>query len=425
MTVSCAGLGFRIAVLIPCYNEAIAIPKVVADFRASLPDARIYVYDNDSSDGTIAAAREAGAVVRAERLQGKGHVVRRMFSDIEADIYVLVDGDDTYDAQAVPDKVNLLLQDHLDMVSAARVTELNDAYRRGHRLGNVVLTGIVRSIFGNRISDLLSGYRVFSRRFVKSCPALAAGFETETEFCVHALELRMPIGEVLTQYSVRPSGSASKLRTYVDGWRILRMIVVLVKEERPLQFFAVGGIVLLLLGLGFGIPVVTEFMRTGDGAARADGRSGDRVRGAIIPVVRVRPRAGFGCTRPQGNQAAGLSRDSRVGRSGRAPRGRGSRTTAAIGAFSIIAARAARCSSFNRDGWPGALRSIRPAAPFSFHRSTQSRTTCSVTPPAAAPPSGWCHRKSSQASLADGPDQGPCSPAQAGAASQSGRYGFG
>lgn len=253
----------RLAVLIPCFNEEIAIGKVVADFRASLPDARIYVYDNNSSDGTVAVARKAGAVVRSESLQGKGHVVRRMFADIDADIYVLVDGDDTYDASAAGGMVHLLLDGHLDMVSAARATDEDEAYRRGHRLGNLVLTGIVSRIFGNRISDVLSGYRVFSRRFVKSFPALAAGFETETEFSVHALELRMPVGEVQTRYRVRPTGSTSKLRTYADGWRILRTIVVLVKEERPLQFFALAGLVLLVVGLILGIPVVIEFMRTG------------------------------------------------------------------------------------------------------------------------------------------------------------------
>jgi hypothetical protein len=174
-----------------------------------------------------------------------------------------VDGDDTYDAQAAPDMVNLLLENHLDMVSAARTTEEDDAYRRGHRLGNRALTGIVRLIFGKRISDVLSGYRAFSRRFVKSFPALAVGFETETEFSVHALALRMPIGELRTQYRVRPMGSASKLRTYADGWRILQTVVILVKEERPLQFFALAAFALLVVGLGFGIPVVLEFMRTG------------------------------------------------------------------------------------------------------------------------------------------------------------------
>lgn len=255
--------GVRLAVLIPCHNEAVAIAKVVADFRASLPNARIYVYDNNSSDATIAVARAAGALVRSEPLQGKGNVVRRMFADIEADVYVLVDGDDTYDAMVAPDMVRMLLEQRLDMVSGTRIDEAVEAYRRGHRLGNAVLTGMVRWLFGKRLSDVLSGYRAFSRRFVKSFPALAAGFETETEFSVHALELRMPIGELPTAYRVRPMGSASKLRTYVDGWHILRTIVVLVKEERPLQFFSLAGLALLLFGLLLGLPVVVEFMRTG------------------------------------------------------------------------------------------------------------------------------------------------------------------
>jgi glycosyltransferase involved in cell wall biosynthesis len=252
-----------VAVLIPCYNEAAAIAKVVTDFRAVLPSARLYVYDNNSSDKTAAAARAAGAVVRTETLQGKGHVVRRMFADVEADVFVLVDGDDTYDAAMAPTMVQLMLDRQLDMVTGARVTEEEAAYRRGHRLGNAVLTSLVRWIFGNRVSDMLSGYRAFSRRFVKSFPALAGGFETETEFTVHALELKMPIGEVVTAYRGRPPGSVSKLRTYADGIRILRSIVLLVKEERPLQFFALIGAALLLAGLGVGLPVVVEFVRTG------------------------------------------------------------------------------------------------------------------------------------------------------------------
>ncbi len=249
--------------LIPCHNEVLAIPKVVADFRAALPDATIHVYDNNSTDGTGDAARAAGAVVRREMLQGKGHVVRRMFADVEADIYVLVDGDDTYDAAAAPAMVGLLLDEGLDMVIGARVTDIAAAYRPGHRLGNRVLTGMVAAIFGNRVSDMLSGYRVFSRRFVKTFPALATGFETETEFTVHALELRMAIGEVRTAYRDRPAGSQSKLRTYTDGARILRTIVILVKEERPLQFFSLAGLALLLLGVGLGIPVVLDFLATG------------------------------------------------------------------------------------------------------------------------------------------------------------------
>jgi len=253
----------RVAVIIPCYNEAVAIPKVVADFRAVLPDAAIYVYDNNSSDGTGEVARAAGAIVRRETLQGKGNVIRRAFADVDADLYVLVDGDDTYEAAAAPRMIEALLREGLDMVNGARVTDIEKAYRPGHRLGNLVLTGMVRAVFGDRISDMLSGYRVFSRRFVKSFPALAGGFETETEFTVHALDLKMPVGEVRTAYKDRPAGSTSKLRTYSDGVRILRTIVVLVKEERPLQFFSVCGLVLLLLAFVFGVPVVAEFLRTG------------------------------------------------------------------------------------------------------------------------------------------------------------------
>ncbi|WP_240757010.1 glycosyltransferase family 2 protein [Roseicella aquatilis] len=253
----------RIAVLVPCYNEEVAIPRVVRAFRAALPGATIYVYDNNSRDRTVEVARAAGAVVRTEMLQGKGHVVRRMFADIEADIYVLVDGDDTYEAAAAPRMVAKLIEDRLDMVTGIRISSIEEAYRPGHRLGNLMLTGMVRSIFGNRITDMLSGYRVFSRRFVKSFPALAAGFETETEFTVHALELMLPVGEVRTAYKERPAGSASKLRTFSDGWRILRAIVALVKREKPLPFFSWISAGLLLLGLGLGLPVVWTFLETG------------------------------------------------------------------------------------------------------------------------------------------------------------------
>lgn len=251
-----------IAVLIPCHNEAAAIAHVIAGFRAALP-AAIYVYDNNSTDGTVAAAREAGAHVRREALQGKGHVVRRMFADIEADIYVLVDGDGTYDAAMAPAMVRKLLDEGLDMVTGTRIPAGVAAWRPGHRLGNRVLTGVVAAIFGNRVTDMLSGYRVFSRRFVKSFPALATGFETETEFTVHALELRMAVGELATRYADRADGSASKLRTYSDGLRILSTIVGLVTQERPLQFFGLAGVLLLLAGIGAGVPVVLEFLRTG------------------------------------------------------------------------------------------------------------------------------------------------------------------
>lgn len=253
----------RVAVLIPCYNEAVAIPRVVAGFRAALPDAAIYVYDNNSRDGTRAAAAAAGAVVRGESLQGKGNVVRRMFADIEADIYVLVDGDDTYDAAAAPAMVRLLQEERLDMVTGIRVTEIEAAYRPGHRFGNLLLTGMVRLIFGDRITDMLSGYRAFSRRFVKSFPALAHGFETETEFTVHALELRLPVGELKTSYRDRPPGSVSKLSTFRDGWRILRTIVSLVQRERPLAFFGIIALLLGALGVVLFLPVLNEYLRTG------------------------------------------------------------------------------------------------------------------------------------------------------------------
>ena len=257
----------RIAVLIPCYNEEVAIGQVVRDFAGALPDARIFVYDNNSKDRTREVAVLAGAVVRTETLQGKGHVVRRMFSDIEADAYVLVDGDGTYDAAAAPEMVRRLLAEQLDMVNAQRIEMEGEgpvgAYRRGHRTGNRVLTGLVRCVFGDRIKDMLSGYRVFSRRFVKTFPALASGFETETEFTIHALDMWMPIAEVPTKYRERSPGSVSKLRTYSDGFRILNTIIKLVKEERPLQFFSIAGAVLLVLGVLISLPVLITYARTG------------------------------------------------------------------------------------------------------------------------------------------------------------------
>jgi hypothetical protein len=253
----------RIAVLIPCYNEEVAIAKVVGDFKATLPSATIHVYDNNSRDRTAALARSAGAVVRWEQQQGKGNVVRRMFADVDADIYVLVDGDDTYESAAAPAMVRLLIHNHLDMVTGVRVGCAATAYRRGHRIGNRLLTGMVRAVFGRGSSDMLSGFRVFSRRFVKSIPAVAAGFETETEFTVHALAMRMPIGEFRSVYKKRPAGSQSKLSTVRDGLRIVRMFLQLVKEERPLQFFSLCALLLFLSGIGLGVPVVLEFLTTG------------------------------------------------------------------------------------------------------------------------------------------------------------------
>jgi glycosyltransferase involved in cell wall biosynthesis len=252
-----------VAVLIPCYNEEATIAEVVHDFHRALPQARIYVYDNNSRDRTIEVARAAGAIVRTEPFQGKGNVVRRMFADIEADIYVLVDGDATYEAATAPAMIQCLIDNQLDMVNGARVTAIREAYRPGHRFGNWLLTGIVRWIFGDRFKDMLSGYRVFSRRYVKSFPSLANGFEIETELTVHALHLRMPTAEIATPYKDRPVGSTSKLSTFKDGFRILWMIVKLMKNEKPIPFFSViaglfaCGSVLLML------PILAEFLTTG------------------------------------------------------------------------------------------------------------------------------------------------------------------
>ncbi len=253
----------QVAVLIPCRNEEAAIGKVVSDFRRVLPDAIIYVYDNNSYDHTILEARAAGAVVRRERLQGKGHVVRRMFADVDADVYILVDGDDTYDPAVAPGMLKMLIDGQLDMVSAARYGAVHDAYRLGHRLGNVLLSALVSWTFGGGITDLLSGYRVFSRRFVKSFPALSSGFETETEFTIHALSLHMPVQEVRAHYRIRAAGTSSKLSTLKDGIRILQAILTLIQHERPLQVFSVNALVLLIAGISLGVPVVIEFERTG------------------------------------------------------------------------------------------------------------------------------------------------------------------
>ena len=253
----------RVAVLIPCYNEEVAVAQVVKDFRAALPQAAIYVYDNNSRDRTSEVARENGAIVRIERRQGKGNVVRRMFADIEADVYVLVVGDATYHAASAPKMVNTLLDEQLDMVVGCRVHTQTEAYRPGHVFGNAMLTGFVAKLFGRSFTDILSGYRVFSRRFVKSFPALSKGFETETELTVHALELRMPVTELDTPYGARPEGSASKLSTYRDGWRILRLILQLYKHERPLAYFSTLAVLLAVLSTGLALPVIIEYLNTG------------------------------------------------------------------------------------------------------------------------------------------------------------------
>lgn len=255
--------GLDIAVLVPCFNEAAAIDKVVRDFRASLPGATVYVYDNNSTDDTVQVASAAGAEVRRESRRGKGNVVRRMFQDIEADIYVMVDGDDTYDAGVAPALVERLVGDNLDMLVGRRVETHQAAYRMGHRLGNRVLTGLVGWLFGSPIDDMLSGYRVFSRRFVKSFPSSSREFEIETELTVHALQMKMAIAEVETNYKERPPGSTSKLRTFRDGWRILVTIMNLMRNERPLLFFSLIGALLVLVAVALGIPVVLEYFDTG------------------------------------------------------------------------------------------------------------------------------------------------------------------
>ncbi len=249
--------------LVPCYNEERAIAKVVTDFRAALPRAVIYVYDNNSTDGTVEAARNAGAAVRRETHQGKGYVVRRMFNDIEADIYVLVDGDATYDAPSAPEMITKLVDDRLDMVVATRVDREEAAYRRGHRTGNLMLTGFVTHIFGRAFTDILSGYRVFSRRFVKSFPILSGGFEIETELTVHALELELPVGEIATPYYSRPEGSSSKLSTWHGGFRILWTVLRLYRAERPLALFGSLGIALAIMSVGLAIPIIITYVEEG------------------------------------------------------------------------------------------------------------------------------------------------------------------
>jgi glycosyltransferase involved in cell wall biosynthesis len=253
----------RIAVLVPCFNEEAAIATVIADFRKVLPSAEIFVYDNNSTDRTIEVAREAGANVRSERRQGKGHVVRRMFADIDADIYMLVDGDATYDAASAQRMIETLISDRLDMVVGLRVDQATAAYRPGHRTGNWILTSFLASVFGQAFKDILSGYRVFSRRFVKSFPVLSDGFEIETELSVHALELALPVAEIETPYYARPEGSVSKLNTWRDGFRILGTILKLYRSEKPLRCFTAIGIFLALISIGLAIPIMVTYLEFG------------------------------------------------------------------------------------------------------------------------------------------------------------------
>ncbi|MGJ4995463.1 glycosyltransferase family 2 protein [Bradyrhizobium sp. HKCCYLR20261] len=253
----------RIAVLVPCYNEEAAVATVVRDFMQALPTATVYVYDNNSKDRTVEVARAAGAEVRSERRQGKGHVVRRMFADVDADIYVLVDGDATYDAPSAPAMIERLVSERLDMVVGLRVDQEQAAYRMGHRTGNWMLTSFLAEVFGQAFKDILSGYRVFSRRFVKSFPVLSDGFEIETELTVHALELALPVAEIATPYYARPEGSVSKLNTWRDGFRILNTILKLYRSEKPLRFFTAIGIFFALVSVGFAIPIFVTFIETG------------------------------------------------------------------------------------------------------------------------------------------------------------------
>lgn len=254
---------YTVAVLVPCYNEEKSIARVVADFRAALPSATIFVYDNNSTDRTVEVARAAGAEVFTEPHQGKGNVVRRMFTDIEADLYVLVDGDATYDAPSAPTMIDRLLRERLDMVVGGRIDDDVAAYRAGHRAGNWLLTSFVGQVFGREFDDILSGYRVFSRRFVKSFPVLSGGFEIETELTIHALELGLPVAEIETPYYARLSGSASKLNTWRDGFRILFTIFRIYRAERPLRFFTALGIALAFISIGFAIPILVTYLETG------------------------------------------------------------------------------------------------------------------------------------------------------------------
>jgi len=254
----------KIAVIIPCYNEEKTIQNVVTDFKKSLPKANIYVFDNNSSDRTGEVAKKAGAIVYSVQNAGKGNVVRRMFSDVDADVYLMVDGDDTYHAASAPRLIEKLLNENLDMVVGCRTEDSkdNNNYRAGHRLGNKLLTSSVSTIFGGNFTDMLSGYRAFSKRFVKSFTAESKGFEIETELTVHTLELRIPYGEVDTPYFERPEGSESKLSTYKDGFKILSMIIRLYSNERPAQFWGFFGGFLILIAAALSLPVFIEYLQT-------------------------------------------------------------------------------------------------------------------------------------------------------------------
>jgi glycosyltransferase involved in cell wall biosynthesis len=264
------GTSPRLAILLPCYNEEKTVAATVEAFARALPTAEIYVYDNNSHDRTRDLARNAGATVLSERYQGKGHVVRRMFADIDADIYVMADGDNTYHAQSATSLVETLVRERLDMVIGRRVHNGDpNAFRPGHRFGNRALSGLVRRIFGGDVRDVLSGYRAFSRRFVKSFPALSRGFDVEMELTVHALSMCVPIGDVDTPYAARPAGSTSKLSTYRDGLRIVRMMVRLLKDEKPLVFFSLISAVLVFVSVVLAVALWLGYQETEQASAVA------------------------------------------------------------------------------------------------------------------------------------------------------------
>ena len=254
-----------IAVLIPCYNEARTVAKVVADYRAALPQATVYVYDNNSTDGTADLAAAAGAVVRKERQQGKGNVLRRMFREIDAECYLLVDGDDTYPAEAAPEMVRAVRERGADMVVGDRLssTYFTENKRPFHNFGNSLVRFCINRLFGSQIKDIMTGYRAFSFQFVKTYPVLARGFEIETEMSIHAVERNMRIENIVIEYRDRPAGSESKLNTYSDGLKVLRTIVRLYKNYRPFGFFSMLAALLALCSAGFMVPVVAEYFRTG------------------------------------------------------------------------------------------------------------------------------------------------------------------
>ncbi len=253
----------QIAVLLPCYNEEAAIARTVAGFRAALPDALIYVYDNNSTDQTREVAAAAGAIVRSEKMQGKGHVVRRMFADIEADIYLMVDGDGTYAPEDAPQLINTLLTEHSDMAVGTRRGVTDDAGRAGHAFGNRIFNSLYKRLFGRDFTDIFSGYRAFTRRFVKSFPAVSGGFEIETEMSVHASQLKLPVSEIALDYGRRPEGSASKLSTFGDGAKILWMFAMLMKETQPMRFFGTFAAAFAAVSLVLMTPVLSEYFETG------------------------------------------------------------------------------------------------------------------------------------------------------------------